>query len=150
MRRSVRAVAATHPWLAELLSWYEQTTEDRSPGPWYALRLFTVLEGLVCRAPDDRDLVASIGRQLQRKAEMLLKRAQFPHVDYSVFGDAKPDTLWKALYDLRSGTAHGRPVEFKPILGSWDRVCPFLRDAVRRLLVVALQEPDFVAEIREV
>lgn len=112
------------------------------------LALFAVLESLLTHAPQGE--VDSISRQIRTKIALLEKRLAIP-IDYSAFGEARSETLWKRLYELRSRIAHGAPVTFeKQFVILDDQVCVerFMWKTVRSLLRGAMTEPDLYADLK--
>ncbi len=115
------------------------------------LGYFSVLESLLVHKPDPRDPTDSITRQVKKKITLLDNRWR-QKLDYSSFGNAKPEAIWAKMYEMRSAIAHGDTPDFKKSLKSLkDRTSAraLLIRTVRAIARHALLEPQLVVDLRE-
>jgi hypothetical protein len=115
------------------------------------LGYFALLESLVTHIPEPEDPYSSITRQLKKKLTLLNRRFNHP-LDYSPFGNTPPETVWGKMYSYRSLIAHGGTPEFKgdlQLLQSPEVALKLVKDAVREVTTLALQEADLVLDLRE-
>ena len=111
---------------------------------------FAILESLLTHAPNPKDTIDSITRQVKSKLALLDNRWD-PRLDYSKFKGAKPDAVWSKMYNYRSCLAHGSEPDFKgdlQLLGDKFVALKLLRQAVRAVLRVACGEPQLVVDLR--
>lgn len=115
------------------------------------LGYFSVLESLLVHKPDPKDPTDSITRQVKKKI-MLLDNRWSPKLDYSIFGNRKPEAIWGEMYGLRSAIAHGDTPDFKKQfkdLKDRTNARSLLIRAVRAIARHALLEPQLVSDLRE-
>lgn len=113
---------------------------------------FSIIESLTTHAPRQAETLDSIRHQVSNKAILLRKRFE-RSVDLAQHFSHDPEqTLWKMLYDYRSGLAHGTPVDFgkrfRP-LRDHDAVVHFLNEFIKELLKLALREPEFFKDLKQ-
>ncbi len=112
---------------------------------------FAILESLVAHKPNPDDPYQSLTRQVTKKMQLLERR--FAHqLSYADFQGASSETVWKALYDVRSTIAHGGRPEFSKktkLLRDLPTVTRFITEATWRVLRQVLDEPRLVADLRD-
>jgi Apea-like HEPN len=113
------------------------------------LGYFAILESLLAHAPNPTDTIDSITRQVKRKLALLSNRWQ-PRLDYAVFGEATPDSIWSQMYAYRSALAHGGEPDFEKKLKLLNpsSALALLRQAVTAVLRQAIKEPQLIADLR--
>lgn len=129
---------------------YQEVPIRRGQHQLTTLALFAVLESLLTHNPRGEE--DSISRQIRSKVALLEKRLTIP-IDYSLFGVAQPETIWKRLYELRSRIAHGTSVVFEKQLSILDdavSVEAFMWKTVRSLLRGAMTESSLYADLKSV
>lgn len=112
---------------------------------------FSIIEALIAHKPRLHESLDSINHQLQSKLILLAKKFQ-RKLDYQEFFDGMTEEkIWKRLYSYRSAMAHDTLVnfdsEFKDLKGQ-SNVLGFLREVVKLLLLFALRDPVFVADLK--
>jgi len=112
---------------------------------------FSIIESLVAHKPRQAESLDSISSQLKNKLILLFKK--FPSkVDYSYyFGKGKSHTIWGKLYTFRSGVAHGNEINFKgdlQILKSKHNVQLFLKEVIKNLLLLSINDPEFIKDLK--
>lgn len=120
--------------------------------PALFLAYFGILESLLTHRPQPTDPYDSITRQVKRKVALLNNRWS-PQIDYSLFGDAKPDAVWGKMYAYRSSLAHGDVPDFKNgelrALGGPDNAMALLKSTVKAVSRLALSEPQLIADLKD-
>jgi hypothetical protein len=111
---------------------------------------FALIEALITHDP--HKLGDSLNHQLSNKMPLLMRRFDVPLNPSPHFAIDDPKTLWKRLYEVRSIIAHGGRLNFKKghlrELGDIDSVQSFVRTALKRLIVQAMYEPQFVFDLK--
>lgn len=111
---------------------------------------FALIEALITHDP--HKLGDSLNHQLSNKMPLLMRRFDVPLNPSSYFAIDDPKILWKRLYEVRSIIAHGGRLNFKKDrlreLGDIDSVHRFIRTALKRLIVHAMYEPQFVFDLK--
>lgn len=93
----------------------------------------------------------SLNHQLKTKLP-LLERFFERTLDYSGFGSTKGQ-VWKELYGFRSAIAHGSKIDFAtdyPALISRDLAFAFVREVTKLVILVSLEKPEFIEDLRAV
>jgi len=117
------------------------------------LSYFAIIESLLTHPPDPADTIGSLTHQIATKMSLLTKRFERT-VSFSSFFPklADPEKAWKKLYGYRGTIAHGgRPDfggKFLPLVNT-DAVRLFLKKNVKLLLLYALKEPEFLADLQK-
>jgi hypothetical protein len=113
--------------------------------------LFALIEFLVTHKPRLHESLDSITHQLINKIVLLRKRYS-RHIDATeYFSKAREEVIWKKLYAYRSSIAHGSVFQFTKegaILNSKENVIEFLEENIKKLLLLLLEEPDLMFDIR--
>ena len=119
----------------------------------HILGIFTLIEALIAHRPRATDIGDSLTHQVRTKIPLLADRFDLP-LDYSRFKEnAKPETVWARLYDLRSAIAHGGQADFSgklQVLRGREVALSFLRQTVKALLRGALREPQLYEKLKQV
>lgn len=117
---------------------------------------FSVIEALITHKPRAAETLDSISHQVVNKAILLCKRFKRRIDPIQFFALNKTDyteeKVWKALYSLRSCIAHGDTPDLqkKDFRIFKNRQAPprFLREVIKELLILALNEPSLVQDLR--
>jgi hypothetical protein len=119
--------------------------------PWHAdltiVGLFSVIEALLAHLPKPNDPTDSLTRQLSNKLVLVSKMFDRP-LSLTDFGGIGESKLWKKLYACRSKVAHGDEPNFEDELRDKRAVVDVLRETAKRLLILGLQKPGFLADLR--
>lgn len=113
--------------------------------------LFSIIESLITHN-SKQNLDDSLNHQIKTKIPLLRKKFQRSLEYESFFSPATEETTWGKLYDFRSKIVHeGKETIGKDnkILNSLENVTDFLREATRLLILFALQEPQFVTDLKK-
>lgn len=121
---------------------------------------FSIIESLITHPPRLAESLDSINHQLRNKMILLCKRFGrttdleefFPATKAENVSATKEETVWKKLYHYRSNIAHGTKPDFKKelsILKDKGTVIKFLRETVKNLIVYALEEPQFINDLKK-
>jgi hypothetical protein len=145
----INAVESNYPDLYRSLNLFDSIPKFAGFNEFMDLSLFSVVESVLTHAPkSDSD---SITHQIRTKVNLLSKRFDVK-IDYSRFGKANEDTLWKKLYDFRSRIAHGGKIDFKnslSILKDSYIVQLFLEEFLCTLFRNALDDPELYLDLKE-
>lgn len=112
------------------------------------LGLFVVLECVLTHNP--KGSTDKLGHQVQSKMALLSNRFANP-LDYSQFGGAAIEEVWRMMYRYRSIVAHGGKPDFRHDLKMLDHeqsANRFLREAARRVLGQAVCEPILIRDLQ--
>jgi len=117
------------------------------------LGLFMIIEMLLTHQPDPKDPTDSLNRQVRNKVPFVFERMG-RQIDYSAFGDAKPKSVWAALYAYRSAFAHGNKIDFKSpdlrLLKNEGIANAFLSEVTRMLIRFSLDDPKLFEGLKEI
>jgi hypothetical protein len=109
---------------------------------------FAILESLLTRNPRDEDPMSSLGYQIRTKMQLLERR--FVHaVAYP--RNLESSKYWSKMYSHRSAIAHGNFAAMdKPPkeIGSTSDALAFVEGIVSRVMRVALDEPQLMADLK--
>jgi len=114
--------------------------------------LVSVVESLVSHAPKLTDSADSLSHQLRTKLPLLRKRFVYPLDHRPQFGEIDEENLWKKLYAYRSKIVHGEDSQLTcdlSCLKNVQSVIGFLRETSKRLLQLALHEPQFMTDLKK-
>lgn len=129
----------------------QQLDSLRPASPLTFLGFFAVLEGLLTHAPEPKDPLDSITRQITTKVALLDRRFRFP-LDFGAFGNTPQKTIWKKMYAYRSCLAHGGIPDFAGELQTLvndNTALGLLKQTVKAVLRQALIEPELIVDLRE-
>jgi hypothetical protein len=111
---------------------------------------FALIEALITHDP--RGSGDSLNHQLSTKMPLLMRRFSLPlqPTDYFTIADARK--VWKKLYGIRSTIAHGGLVDIRPgalkELRDIETIFKFVRVALKQLLIYAIEDPQFVFDLK--
>lgn len=146
----VASVKSRFPLVWHSLNLFSKIPIIKGHNELTVLALFSVLESVLTHNP--RGEFDSIGHQIGTKVALASNRMDLKF-DYSGFGDASTETIWKKLYDLRSRIAHGSHVGFSgplQVLDDTYTVEKFMFSALRSILRFAVKEPALVTDLKAV
>lgn len=111
---------------------------------------FALIEALITHEPSKSG--DSLSHQLSTKMPLIMRRFELPLQLDSYFSIGDPNRLWKKLYGIRSRIAHGERVDARPgFLGDLrdlDTIFKFVRDALKRLIIYAMHEPQLIFDLK--
>jgi hypothetical protein len=121
------------------------------------LSCFSVLESLLTHLPNDKEVGDSLTHQLRTKLALLERFFARP-LDFSPFGvkncdESAKQGVWTKLYKYRSRIAHGNTIDFASelqLLKSRDVALQFLQEVAKLVIIVALERPDFIEDLKAV
>ena len=115
---------------------------------------FALIEALVTHDPAKSGM--SLTHQLRTKMPLLMRRFARPLLvsEYFDLGDVRK--AWELLYDVRSRYAHGEEPDFEKAsknkgvkkLRDPRSVFRFVRESLKRLIVLALEEPQLIYDLK--
>jgi hypothetical protein len=113
---------------------------------------FSIIETLITHAPRLTETLDSIGHQIRNKVVLL--RKQFSrHIAYDLyFKDASEQKVWQKLYSYRSCLAHGSIPDFSgefQILVDNRTILEFLKENIKELFKLALNDPEFMTDLKK-
>jgi hypothetical protein len=129
--------------------------------PFSILSCFAVLESLLTHEPDPKKIgEPSLTHQLKTKLTLVERMFERP-LDYSAFiaKDAAEDEMkwkrkiWSRLYNYRSCVAHGASFDLAKLfgrLGTPEKALTFLREVTKLTLILALEKPQFIEDLKAV
>ena len=153
--QSIKEAKARYPATFRLVQQFGSLKTLPRQSEMQVLGCFSVLEGLFTHAPK-MDEADSITHQIKTKMRLLSKRFDRQLDCESNFKkSATSDKIWSSLYSYRSKIVHGGSVDFKNdsnlrILGNEGAVLTFLKEAAKLSLLLALKEPEFIADLQAV
>lgn len=112
---------------------------------------FSTIEALITHQPRLHESLDSLTHQVKNKMILLKKRFRRKIAETEYFLAASDDKIWSKLYSYRSCIAHGGEPDFQNsfhILVSGKNVHSFLHETVKELIVLGLQDPTFLADLR--
>lgn len=117
------------------------------------LGCFAVIESLLTHKQNDKEVGDSLTHQLETKLTLLEKMFERP-LNFAPFGNSiGKDKVWKALYSYRSLLAHGSRFEFEKkfsTLRSREVALDFLREVTKLAILIALEKPEFIEDLKAV
>jgi hypothetical protein len=116
------------------------------------LGCFSVIEALLTHNPNEKEVGDSLTHQLKTKLN-LLQRLFARELDFAPFGGAPPEKIWSTLYKYRSYIAHGNRFDFNKdfkVLKSQDVALQFLREVTKLVILLALEKPQFLEDLKAV
>jgi len=142
-----------YPNISRAISDFHQTKMITNRSILKVLSYFSIVECLLTHPPKPSDTIDSMTRQVSAKMSLLSKLFQ-RKLDYSLYFPqlSIQQKAWERLYAYRSAVAHGGEADFNgkiSALGSHDNVLEFLKASLKLLLLYALKEPDFVADLQK-
>lgn len=117
------------------------------------LSYFSIMECLLTHPPFPTDRTDSVTRQITSKMCLLSKRFNRELQYESFFPNiVEPEKVWNRLYSYRSLLAHGGDIDFQrkfSTLISTDNIRSFLVENIKLLILYALREPEFLADLQK-
>jgi hypothetical protein len=114
--------------------------------------LFSIIESLVTHPPRLNENLDSISHQITNKLNLLIKMFERSVLYNTYFEEAKHETVWKKLYSYRSDIAHGSIADFQGkylVLKSSESIHLFLEEITKNLILLALDKPDFLNDLKQ-
>ena len=112
--------------------------------------LFSIIESLVTHSPKHSE--DSLTHQIKTKIPLLSKRFQ-RNLDYvEHFGEIKEENVWHKLYGYRSLIVHGEHSNLSgtlKVLKDRKTVITFLKETTKLLLLLSLQEPTLLTDLKK-
>jgi len=113
---------------------------------------FSIIESLITHPPRLTETLDSISHQLKNKMILLSKRFSREIKPEAYFLPIKVEQLWAKLYGFRSYLAHGSKPNFQTdfqTLKNQDMVVAFLKENIKELLLMAMQQPEFINDLKK-
>lgn len=114
--------------------------------------LFSIVESLITHCPSRKNIDDSLTHQIKTKIPLLSKRFQRELEYVKYFGKEKKENVWKKLYGYRSQIVHGEHSSLTgslKVLKDRETVQEFLRETTKLLLLLSLQEPTLVTDLKK-
>ena len=129
-------------------------SNDHRIGHLRLLGHFGLIEALLTHNPAASS--PRLSHQIRTKIPLLMRRFQRPLAISDFLAGADAQQAWTMLYRLRNCYAHGEKPDFdKPIgekgfreLGDRHQVYRFVRESLKRLLMLAFDEPQLIYDIK--
>ena len=142
-----------YPNVSRAVSDFHQTKMITNRSVLKVLSYFSIIECLLTHNPRPIDTMDSLTRQISTKMSLLSKQFQ-RELQYNLHFPSltDPEKVWRILYGYRSLVAHGGNADFKQqfaALQSTDNIRGFLIESLKLLLLYALKEPDFLADLQK-
>lgn len=112
---------------------------------------FSIIEALITHEPRLNENLDSIGHQVRNKIILLKKKFNRKIIEGNYFLHATENKIWQQLYSYRSCVAHGNIPDFNSkfqVLKNRNIVNKFLRETIKELLILALEDPEFFEDIK--
>lgn len=150
----ITSLDKTHyPNVSRAVSDFHQTKMITNRSVLKVLSYFSIIECLLTHPPIPTDRMDSLTHQITTKILLLSKRFQRELQYKSYFPSiTEPEQVWKKLYAYRSLLAHGGEADFTQkfsVLMSTDNIRVFLMESLKLLLLYALKEPEFLADLQK-
>jgi hypothetical protein len=126
-----------------------ELSEDHRIGHLRLLGHFALIEALITHDPADSG--RRLSHQVRTKMPLLMRRFYQPLVVTDFFDLNSQEESWRLLYRVRSCFAHGENPDFDAdakSLRDLYSVFRFVREALKRLLTLALDEPQLVFDLK--
>ncbi len=142
-----------YPNVSRAVADFHQTKAITNRVTLKVLSYFSIIECLLTHPPRPDDRTDSVVRQITSKMCLLSKRFQ-RELQYDSFfpNFPEPEKVWKKLYLYRSLLAHGGDIDFQQkfsTLVSTDNIRSFLVETIKLLILYALKEPEFLADLQK-
>ena len=142
-----------YPNVSRAVADFHQTKAITNRSTLKVLSYFSIIECLLTHPPLPADRTDSVTRQITSKICLLSKRFQRELQYESFFPNiVEPEKVWKRLYTYRSLLAHGGDIDFHQkfsALISTDNIRFFLVETLKLLILYALKEPEFLADLQK-
>ena len=113
---------------------------------------FSIIEALITHAPRLTETLDSISHQIRNKMILLRKKFSRQIVYDLYFKDALEKKIWQKLYSYRSCLAHGNTPDFGKefkILVDNRSILAFLKENIKELFKIALNDPEFMTDLKK-
>lgn len=113
---------------------------------------FSIIEALITHAPRLTETLDSIGHQIRNKQVLLRKKFSRKIANDLYFKDASELKIWQKLYSYRSCLAHGNIPDFSKefqILVDNRSILAFLKENIKELFKIALNDPEFMTDFKK-
>ena len=142
-----------YPNVSSAILDFHQTKMITNRSNLKVLSYFSIIECLLTHNPRPIDTMDSLTRQISTKMSLLSKQFQ-RELQYNLHFPSltDPEKVWKMLYGYRSLVAHGGNTDFTQkfvALQSRDNIRGFLMESLKLLLLYALKEPEFLADLQK-
>lgn len=148
----LKSLSEEYKHIRRAFEWFDHLNSVPLASGLTIIGLFSVLESILTHAPRRTPRSDSLVQQFKRKMPHVRKRF-VRDLDYARwFDQVEEGKLWSGLYDYRSRIVHDAVVHIPAWLAFLkDRlnVVHFLRETVRLLLILALEEPVFLTDVKE-
>ena len=142
-----------YPNVSRAVADFHQTKAITDRFTLKVLSYFSIIECLLTHPPRPDDRTDSVTRQITSKMCLLSKRFQRELKYDSFFPNIpEPEKVWKRLYQYRNLLAHGANIDFQQkfsTLISTDNIRSFLVETIKLLILYALKEPEFLADLQK-
>jgi len=147
----IKAAETTHLHVYRAVNQFLSLKALPRHSPMLVIGYFSIIEALIAHKPRLPESLDSINHQLRSKMILLAKKFLRPPNYPKYFGGLSEKEIWKQLYAFRSALAHDTLVDFNSefkSLGGQTNVLSFLKEIVKSLLLFALKEPVFLADLK--
>jgi hypothetical protein len=149
--QKLKALETCHPLVYKAARRFHSLRSLPRTSELLVVGYFAIIETLIAHKPRLQESLDSINHQLQSKMILLSKRFRrdFDYVLY--FGNLGQEKIWKQLYAYRSAIAHDNSVDFNSEFKSLKNptnVLMFLQEMVKSLLLLGLEEPVFLNDLK--
>jgi len=112
---------------------------------------FSIIEALITHAPRLPETADSIGHQIKNKMVLLRKKFSRQIAYDHYFKDSSEPKIWQKLYSYRSFLAHGNIPNFSKefqILVDNSSILAFLKENIKEIFIIALNEPELITDLK--
>jgi len=148
----VKSISPEHKHINRALSKLRDLKSLARDSELVSIGLFSIIESLITHSPKLTESADSLSHQIRTKMPLLRKRfgRQLNYTEY--FDPAPEETIWSKLYEYRSRIVHGEEPNCSgslQVLKETKAVVRFLRETVKLVLLLALQEPIFLTDLKK-
>jgi hypothetical protein len=147
----IQSIKNSFPNVYQLLNQYDQLKALPKGADMLVLGYFSIIEALVAHKPKLAESLDSINHQIKSKMILLSKKFKRPLNYPTYFDECSEEKIWRHLYGYRSAMAHNPLIDFQSefkILKDKTVVRTFLDEVVKLTLIFAMQEPEFLADLK--
>ncbi|WP_141719898.1 HEPN domain-containing protein [Domibacillus iocasae] len=149
--RNFRADAEKYPYIQKALVDFGTLKMISKKTPFFYVGIFSIIESLLAHNPSG-DGDKGITHQLSKKLLLLNKRFKKPLVLKEYFNNpANFEKTIGKLYNYRSTIAHGDFANFESTLQSIEskeKATEFLYVLLKNLIIISLEEPELVSDLK--
>lgn len=144
------------PFIDKALTDFVSIKDISERSPFKVLSFFSILELLLTTYRPRTSSDSSLSNQLQKKINLL--NNQFENkIDIQTYFKGSDtntlETVIEKLYQYRNDIAHGNLSDFEKDLKIFQNqqknILPFLLDLLRRILIISLQRPQLISDLKE-